>query len=145
MQNQHKSIFVISGTTVLMVITTDFDEGANALVNYELVEPPTSSTGAAIFRIGQTNGVLTTNVGLDREIRDSYEVVVRAYDSGVPSQESKLLRKSLCLVVLKLHEFCENFKLFVLKLHEFCENFRLLIFKLQWNLTNTVTHGTGQK
>ena len=80
----------------MTVATTDFDEGANALVNYEMVESPTSSTGAAIFTIGRTNGLLATNVGpttLDREKRDSYEVVVLAYDEGMPRRESKFLRK----------------------------------------------------
>ena len=76
----------------MTVATTDFDEGDNARVYYEIVESPTSS-GADIFTIGPTTGIVTTDVGrtaLDRETQESYEVVVRAYDNGVPRQESKL-------------------------------------------------------
>ena len=63
----------ILDAAVMTVITTDYDEGENAVVIYSL--PDTSP-----FKINESTGLisLTPENELDREIQDIYFVVVQA-------------------------------------------------------------------
>ena len=82
---------VVSGTSVLKVLATDVDDGMNGEVRYIMIDSP-KFYYQDLFTIGETDGLLKTNVGrsvLDREVRDKYKVKVQAYDRGTPSLAGK--------------------------------------------------------
>lgn len=59
---------------------TDKDEGQNAVVRYSIV--PDAMGKSKCFKIGKENGVISTNCELDREVMDTYSILVRATDQG---------------------------------------------------------------
>ena len=75
----------------MKVLATDVDDGVNGEVRYIMIDSP-KSNHQDMFAIGETDGLLKTNVGrtvLDREVRDKYKVKVQAYDRGTPSLAGK--------------------------------------------------------
>lgn len=79
--------FVYSGSvpenafnySVATVSATDVDSGSNGDIHYQLFNHTDR------FAVGETNGIITTLVGLDFEETCSYQFTVRAYDLGFPS------------------------------------------------------------
>ncbi|XP_042193825.1 LOW QUALITY PROTEIN: protocadherin Fat 4 [Callorhinchus milii] len=71
-----------TGTDVLLVNSTDADEGSNAVVSYSLVG------GNSQFSINPATGQIITSALLDRENKESYTLVVVATDGGVPQATS---------------------------------------------------------
>lgn len=70
------------GTFVVQVSATDDDTGANAQVVYSIVE---GNLDNAFVIETPTSGVVKTNIVLDREIRDSYDLTIIATDEGYPA------------------------------------------------------------
>jgi protocadherin Fat 1/2/3 len=67
-----------TGTTVVTVSATDPDLGENGRVRYKLV----GGGGGVPFKVHPSTGAVILVGELDREVRDRYELRVRAYDSG---------------------------------------------------------------
>lgn len=63
-------------TFVGLVSATDSDAGSNAKIAYSF-EPPSSQ-----FVIDEDSGVIRTNQVLDREVKPSYVLIVKAHDHG---------------------------------------------------------------
>ncbi|KAJ8953096.1 hypothetical protein NQ318_013438 [Aromia moschata] len=69
------------GAYVLQVIAFDADEGPNSRILYHIVDGNHDNA----FKIEPAfSGTLKTNIVLDREIRDTYRLMVIATDEGVP-------------------------------------------------------------
>ncbi|KAL5457372.1 hypothetical protein EMCRGX_G034622 [Ephydatia muelleri] len=64
------------GQTILQVTTTDADGPANSIVVYSLL------SGTDVFVINATSGVLLSNAVFDREVVDSYNITVQAFNPG---------------------------------------------------------------
>ena len=81
----------ILDAAVMTAITTDYDEGENAVVIYSLPDP-------GPFKINESTGLISLNGNeLDREIQDTYFVVVQANNpdetcTEVPCTSSKFLK-----------------------------------------------------
>ncbi|MGH0132515.1 UNVERIFIED_CONTAM: hypothetical protein FKN15_055886 [Acipenser sinensis] len=67
-----------TGTDVLLVNSSDADAGLNAAISYSL------TGGNAQFSINPGTGQIITSALLDREARQSYQLVVVASDGGHP-------------------------------------------------------------
>ncbi|XP_037070379.1 protein dachsous-like [Pollicipes pollicipes] len=67
------------GTFVVQVSATDADTGANANVVYSIVE---GNLDNAFVIEAPFSGIVKTNIVLDREIRDAYELTIVATDQG---------------------------------------------------------------
>lgn len=72
------------GTPVLAVTARDRDSGTNAELSYSIP----SGRERQMFCINATTGVITTNVTLDREERDSYSFLVYANGKTYPFRVS---------------------------------------------------------
>ncbi|XP_067132550.1 cadherin-related tumor suppressor-like isoform X1 [Centruroides vittatus] len=68
---------------VIQVLAEDLDEKANGQISYKLIESANSS-----FRIDPHKGIIYTAVKLDREEKDSYNLIVQATDGGNPPKSS---------------------------------------------------------
>jgi protocadherin Fat 1/2/3 len=69
------------GQRVATISATDRDlDPANNRVTYELI----GGVGADLFSLDAFTGVMRTTASLDREVRPSYSLTVRATDSGTP-------------------------------------------------------------
>ncbi|CAD5121891.1 DgyrCDS10352 [Dimorphilus gyrociliatus] len=64
---------------LLKVTATDLDKGANSDIEYRIEGDKSNA-----FRIKKGSGEIRSNYPLDREERDSYSFVVRAFDKGKP-------------------------------------------------------------
>ncbi|XP_043223379.1 protein dachsous-like [Amphibalanus amphitrite] len=71
------------GTFVVQVSATDADTGANANVVYSIVE---GNLDNAFVMESPSSGVVRTNIVLDREIRDEYQLTIIASDQGRPQR-----------------------------------------------------------
>ncbi|XP_042547802.1 protocadherin gamma-B1-like [Dipodomys spectabilis] len=69
------------GTSILRVLATDQDEGANAEITYTFLNVPASTS--LIFNLNPHTGDITTNGTLDFEERNRYLLGVEAKDGGV--------------------------------------------------------------
>ncbi|NXO64370.1 CELR3 protein, partial [Phainopepla nitens] len=65
---------------------TDLDTGDNALISYSLQDD-----FAGTFHINSSTGKLMTAKALDRELKDSYDLIIMATDSGKPPQSASLV------------------------------------------------------
>lgn len=74
------------GSFVLQVFAEDKDEGENGRVSYRLVK----SGENVPFKINKQTGIVTTSgkAAIDREVKERYEIKIRAFDSGTPSRFS---------------------------------------------------------
>ncbi|XP_035681485.1 protein dachsous-like [Branchiostoma floridae] len=68
------------GMFVIQVSATDADSGTNSEVQYSIV----SGNHDNAFVIDRDRGIISTNVRMDREVRDSYRLELRAVDKGTP-------------------------------------------------------------
>ncbi|XP_078684144.1 protein dachsous-like [Branchiostoma floridae x Branchiostoma belcheri] len=68
------------GMFVIQVSATDADSGTNSEVQYSIV----SGNHDNAFVIDRDRGIISTNVQMDREVRDSYRLELRAVDKGTP-------------------------------------------------------------
>ena len=68
------------GTSVIQVVAVDEDSGSNGAMTYNI----SSGTGKGKFVIDPSTGLITTNVSLDREERDSYSLTVYVTDKAFP-------------------------------------------------------------
>lgn len=85
------------GTEVVTLFATDNDIGYNGLVTYSLL------TGADVFAIGATSGIVRTNASpesFDRETQSSFQVGVTASDGGN--------RQDYCLLTVTLIDVNDN-------------------------------------
>ncbi|XP_067849588.1 protocadherin Fat 4 [Heptranchias perlo] len=71
-----------TGTDVLLVNSTDADEGSNAVISYSLLG------GNSQFSINPSTGQIITSALLDRESKEMYSLVVVATDGGIPQATS---------------------------------------------------------
>ena len=67
------------GGIVIKVHAIDLDLGDNRKVSYSLLESESDT-----FKIDSRTGIVSLTKSLDREIRDSFNLSVRAMDSGRP-------------------------------------------------------------
>lgn len=70
---------------ILQVTAVDLDTGNNARLTYRLL--PENNTGE-VFGVFPNSGWIYLKLGLDREIRERYELTVSATDNGTPSQSA---------------------------------------------------------
>lgn len=77
------------GATVITLQATDEDVGANGNVTYMI--DSTLQVIVNTFSIGQTSGILSTKVKLDRERRSFYDIPIIARDQGVTQGSSSTL------------------------------------------------------
>ncbi|XP_036288227.1 cadherin EGF LAG seven-pass G-type receptor 3 isoform X1 [Pipistrellus kuhlii] len=74
---------VEEGYPILQLRATDGDAPANANLRYRFVEPPAAHpAAAAAFEIDPRSGLISTSGRVDRELMESYELVVEASDQG---------------------------------------------------------------
>ena len=81
---KHESYFQI-----LQVTATDVDTGNNARLTYRIASSNESNVGDTdqdVFGIFPDNGFLYLREMLDRELRDTYDLIVVATDNGTPPQ-----------------------------------------------------------
>uniref|UniRef100_UPI00398F28FC protocadherin Fat 4 n=1 Tax=Pristiophorus japonicus TaxID=55135 RepID=UPI00398F28FC len=71
-----------TGTDVLLVNSTDADEGLNAVISYSLIG------GNSQFSINPSTGQIITSALLNRESKELYSLVVVATDGGIPQAAS---------------------------------------------------------
>ena len=76
-----------AGSPVTTLVAEDPDEGVNSEVRYHLDTPP-EDTPTDFFTLGEQDGVLRCTRMLDREVVDSYSLVVRAVDRGTPAKST---------------------------------------------------------
>ncbi len=77
----------IVGTKVLRVTATDRDERDNGKIEYKFGDNQDAATGA--FVIDPVSGDVRSNKPLDREAKASYDLVVVAFDGGVPEKSAQ--------------------------------------------------------
>ena len=77
------------GYDVISVVSTDSDEGVNAEITYEFVDPLPSNSQR--FRIGETTGLVEVHQRPRYDIQPCYNYTVRALDGGSPSLHSDVL------------------------------------------------------
>lgn len=68
------------------VLASDPDEGVNAEITYDLIQPNSQN----LFTIDPKTGVFSSNGELDREINDRHQFIIIARDSGVPQLSSSI-------------------------------------------------------
>ena len=100
-ENDHRPVFGMDKYTFTMrenlvgvvgtVSATDMDSGTNGEVMYFL-----RSSDAPQFQVDQSSGEISTIQGLDREMRDFFNLVVEARDGGTPTLSSRV---SVCVSV----------------------------------------------
>jgi hypothetical protein len=72
-----------AGSEVFVAVATDLDDTSNSQLTYSL-------TGSSNFRINPLSGAITVDSPLDFETQTSYNLSVRAADSGNPSRSSTM-------------------------------------------------------
>ncbi|XP_028927738.1 protocadherin Fat 4-like isoform X2 [Ornithorhynchus anatinus] len=70
-------------TVVGKVAATDLDDGDNALISFHLC----SETEENVFSIKQSGNILVVN-SLDREVQDTYKLLLVASDRGTPQRQN---------------------------------------------------------
>ncbi|XP_044255905.1 protein dachsous [Tribolium madens] len=76
-----------SGSPVGKLSATDEDIGINAVIRYSLIPGNTS------FQINPASGEITAKEPLDRERKETYDLVAEARDQGTPSRSSRVAVK----------------------------------------------------
>ncbi|XP_053377420.1 cadherin-23-like [Mercenaria mercenaria] len=94
---------VVTSTSTITVTATDDDSGTNGAVTYSIE----SGTGATLFVIGSSSGLITTNAAIDYETLTSYDLVVKAVDGGTPALSSTCLVK---ITVIDLNDNTPDFQ-----------------------------------
>jgi cadherin EGF LAG seven-pass G-type receptor 1 len=79
----------VVGTKVLRVSATDRDERDNGKIEYKFSNSHDQSTGA--FVIDPISGDVRSDKPLDREAKAFYELVVIAYDGGMPEKSAQAM------------------------------------------------------
>ncbi|KAH8260153.1 hypothetical protein KR026_003918, partial [Drosophila bipectinata] len=72
------------GSVVGVVSATDLDLGENAAVRYSLL------TANSSFQVHPVTGEISTREPLDRELRETYELIVEARDQGTPVRSARV-------------------------------------------------------
>ena len=83
---------VVLGFKVGTVLATDADSDNNKRVSYSLRGADNDAAAGNTFGIGSVDGVIWTRDALDRELRDSYQLVVEAADHGSPKPRTATAR-----------------------------------------------------
>lgn len=104
----HKSIILTIPSfyfimQVLQVSARDQDSAPNNLVTYGFREGNVVD-GEVVFKINSTSGEITCLKKLDREVRDRYELIVYASDSGKFVIHNFQIQVSFWLLVLRFVE-----------------------------------------
>ena len=89
------------GSHVITVLATDSDEGVNAEITYEFVEPLPGNSQR--FRIGAATGVVEVHQRPRFDIQPVYNYTIRAHDGGTPSFPSEDV-----LLTIFIHDVDEN-------------------------------------
>ena len=92
----------INGAFVVTVQATDDDSGMLGEVRYSITD---GNIGDA-FTVNTTNGEITVNNDIDREVISAYMLTVTATDLGIPS------RSSQCRIVITIGDINDNSPLF---------------------------------
>lgn len=74
----------VHNTYVMQVFASDADSGLNGQIEYSII----SGNHNNAFILDSVRGILATNVMLDREISNSYKLVLQAADKGNPQFSS---------------------------------------------------------
>lgn len=85
------------GAVVATLQATDQDLSLGGMVSYSLI-----SGHSNVFRIDKETGVVRVSGPLDFETQQSYNITVRAQDSGVPSLETH------AILLIRIHDVDEN-------------------------------------
>lgn len=76
---------VPAGTRILEVSAHDEDLGENGKVRYRFVA---QNKDEQLFTIDPVSGIIRTKRPLDREAREYYDLMVEAYDAGIPEMSA---------------------------------------------------------
>ncbi|XP_077997938.1 protocadherin Fat 4-like [Glandiceps talaboti] len=91
------------GTLVLKVMTTDADEGSNAVTIYAF-----PNTWVGDFTINNTTGVITITADIDREENDSYAILLTATDLWNTHSSTTTVQISVCDINDNAPEFNQS-------------------------------------
>ncbi|QQP58448.1 Starry night, partial [Caligus rogercresseyi] len=94
------------GTSILDVVAIDKDSGDNAKIQYRFPSQGSHDDNSA-FSIDPYSGVLRTKKKLDRETKEVFELIVEAFDSGIPEMSST---SSVIVTVLDVNDNPPKFK-----------------------------------
>ncbi|KAL4226468.1 Protocadherin Fat 4 [Mactra antiquata] len=89
-------------TSVVTVTAIDSDTGVNGDITYSI----TSGTGAIVFSVDGTTGIISTNAVIDFETLISYDLAIQAIDGGSPSLSST------CIVRITIIDLNDNTPIF---------------------------------
>ena len=91
------------GTQVLTVTATDADAGLNAKISYSI-----QNGTEWIFGIDKDTGLVYTTGRLDRELRDTYSLVIVAVDEGI--EDTRLASTTVLIEVLDENDSTPEFE-----------------------------------
>ncbi|KAI6657141.1 Hedgling [Oopsacas minuta] len=94
------------GTSVTTVFASDPDSGANMEISYHIF-----SGSQGNFDVNLASGLVQTTASLDRELTDSYDLVIIAFDSGSP------FMTSTATVSIMIEDANDNMPLFTQSLY----------------------------
>ena len=77
------------GYDVITLTASDSDEGVNAEITYEFVDPLPDNSQR--FRIGETTGLVEVHLRPRYDLQQRYNFTVRALDGGSPSRHTDVL------------------------------------------------------
>lgn len=122
------------GSTVITLRATDQDIGKNSEIEYAIEsvnggEATSPDQDMSTFKIDTKSGVISTRSNLDRELADTYTIIVQANDMTTPQDER---RTATATVVVKILDDNDNYP-------QFSERtYSVQVNEDKWDDTNTV-------
>lgn len=122
------------GSTVITLRATDQDIGKNSEIEYGIEsvnggEATSPDQDMSTFKIDAKSGVISTRSNLDRELADTYTIIVQANDMTTPQDER---RTATATVIVKILDDNDNYP-------QFSERtYSVQVNEDKWDDTNTI-------
>lgn len=94
------------GTSILTIRGNDPDSGINGDLQYAITQQRPSDN---IFTIDPVTGLITTAAQMDREMSDSYELMIVATDQALPVSSRKTAEKMVTVIILDVNDNAPRF------------------------------------